>query len=325
MSTPSNTVPGSPVESQVTAPTVITASRRIYWSIRRELWENRSIYITPLAAAAVGMLAFLISLIGLPRSVRALADNGAMHQLVRNRHEMPFDAMLAMPYSHVAWLLLLTAFLVGTFYSLDALYGERRDRSILFWKSLPVSDLTTVLSKASVPLVVLPLLVFVITVPVHLIMLTLSTAVLIVNGAGAATLWAHLPLFQMELVLLYGLTVIALWHAPLYAWLLLVSGWARRTTFLWAVLPLLAVGVFERIAFRTSYFASLLHDRVGGFAAEAFAFKTPEGVPVDPHFIPLAQLTPGKFLSTPGLWLGLAFAAIFLAAAVRLRRYREPI
>jgi hypothetical protein len=62
-----------------------------------------------------------------------------------------------------------------------------------------------------------------------------------------------------------------------------------------------------------------------GFAPDAFAFHTPDGLPVDPHFIPVAALTPGRFLGTPGLWVGLVFAAIFLAAAVRLRRYREPI
>jgi ABC-2 type transport system permease protein len=229
-----------------------------------------------------------------------------------------------MPYGHLAWLLLPTAFIVGFCYSLDALHGERRDRSILFWKSLPVSDLTTVLSKASIPIVILPLLVFAIAVIVHLMMLLVSIAVLLLLG-GAATLWAHLPMFQMELVLLYGLVVVALWHAPLYAWLLLVSGWARRATFLWAVLPLLAIGVFEKIAFHTSHFADLLHNRLMGFAGDAFSFTTPDGSPVDLHFIPLSLLTPGKFLSTPGLWIGLIFAAIFLAAAVRLRRSREPI
>jgi ABC-2 type transport system permease protein len=133
-------------------------------------------------------------------------------------------------------------------------------------------------------------------------------------------------LFQMEWVLLYGLTVIALWHAPIYCWLLLVSGWAKRATFLWAVLPPLAIGVVEKIAFNTTYFITLLlKDRLFGFAAGAFDLTDKGGVPVDPHFIPLTQLTPGRFLSSPGLWIGLVFAAIFLAAAVRLRRYHEPI
>jgi ABC-2 type transport system permease protein len=283
--------------------------------VRRELWENRSIYVAPLAVAAVVLLGSAISLVGVPRSVRGVVALDLEIQ----------SAMLAHPYAHIAMLLVATGILVGIFYCLDALHGERRDRTILFWKSLPVSDLTTVLSKAIIPFVILPLIIFVTTVVLQFIMLLMSSAVLLATGAGVTTLWARLPLFQMQLVLLYGLIVLALWHAPIYAWLLLVSGWARRAAFLWAVLPLVAIGVFEWIAFHTSYFGSLMHDRVGGFAAHAFALRQPGSGPLDPHFIPLALIAPGKFLSTPGLWLGLAAAAIFLALAVRLRRYREPI
>jgi ABC-2 type transport system permease protein len=287
----------------------------MYWSVRRELWENRSIYVAPLAVAGVFLFGFLISTIHLPAKMRALSALDSAQQ--REAIAMPFDIAAAM--------LMLTQLLVGAFYCLDALHGERRDRSILFWKSLPVSDLTTVLSKASIPLVVLPLLVFAITVPLQVIMRLLATAVLLLGGGGASPLWTQLPLFQLELVLLYSLTVLSLWHAPLYGWLLLVSCWARRAPFLWAVLPPLVIGVFEKIAFHTSYFGSLLHVRLGGFAAAAFDLKDKNGVPVDAHFIPLAQLAPGRFLSSPGLWIGLAFAAACIAVAVRLRRYREPI
>jgi ABC-2 type transport system permease protein len=315
MNTESNAVPESPLGSQPIAPAALSTPRPFYWSVRRELWENRSIYLAPLAVAAVVLLGSVISLGGLPRSVRGVATLDPAMQ----------SGMLAHPYAHIAMLLLATGILVGVFYCLDALHGERRDRSILFWKSLPVSDLTTVLSKAIIPFLILPLIIFVITVVLQFIMLFMSSVVLLASGIGVTTLWTRLPLFQMQLVLLYGLIVLALWHAPIYAWLLLVSGWARRATFLWAVLPLVAIGVFERIAFRTSYFGSLMKDRLFGFAADAFAFHVPGNVPVDPHFIPLALLTPGKFLSSPGLWIGLIVAAAFLAAAVRLRRYREPI
>jgi ABC-2 type transport system permease protein len=314
MTTPSNAVPGS-LDSQRLASAALSPTRPLYWSIRRELWENRSIYIAPLGVAAVGLLGFLIGLMGVSHSKHAQAAPDAAHQQI----------MGAMPYAHAAWVLILTGFIVAVFYSLDALYGERRDRSILFWKSLPVSDLTIVIAKASIPLVVLPVVVFGVTVILHLIMLVLNTGVLLMSGRSVATMWSQLPLFQMDLVLFYGLTVMALWHAPLYGWLLLVSGWARRATFLWAVFPLLAIGLFERIAFRTSHFGSLLKNRLYGFAMDAFSFHTPDGTPIDPHFIPLAQITPGKFLSSTGLWVGLAFAAVFIAAAVRLRRYREPI
>jgi ABC-2 type transport system permease protein len=180
-----------------------------------------------------------------------------------------------------------------------------------------------VLSKASIPLIVLPLLVFVIAVIVQLIMLLLSGAVLLLSGASSATPWAP-PLFEMQLVLLYGLIVMLLWHAPIYCWMLLVSGWARRATFLWAVLPPLAIAALEYIAFHTSYLGSLLQNRLFGFTAGAFDLTDKAGVPIDAHFIPLAQLAPGRFLSSPGLWIGLIFAAICLAGAVRLRRYQGP-
>jgi ABC-2 type transport system permease protein len=315
MTTQSNAVPQHPLDAQEIAPAVISPTRPLYWSVRRELWENRSIYIAPLAVAAVYMLGFLISLFWLPRSLRGLE---ALHDAT------PQPIALAMPYSHAAMLIMMVGFLVGIFYSLDALHSERRERSILFWKSLPVSDLTTVLAKAIVPLAILPVLVFAITVTLQLIMLLVSAAVLLLSAAGAATPW-HPPLFEMELVLLYSLIVLALWHAPLYMWLLLVSGWPRRATFLWAVLPPMALAALEFIAFHTSYLGSLLQDRLYGFAAAAFDLKDKAGVSIDPHFIPLAQLAPGRFFSSPSLWIGLVVAAIFFHAAVRLRRYQGAL
>ncbi len=207
------------------------------------------------------------------------------------------------------------------FYCLDALHSERRDRSIQFWKSLPVSDLTTVLSKAIIPLVVLPLVAFAIIVCVHLIMVLETSVNLITHGMSPATTWAHVPFFQSWLVLLYGLVALALWHAPIYGWLLLVSGWARRATFLWAVLPLIAIQIFERITFGTSYFGSFLKHRIFGFAPDAFDFQGRTKPVIDS----LVQLTPGRYLSSAGLWIGLLVAAVFLGAAVRLRRYRGPL
>ena len=266
--------------------------------MRRELWENRSIYIAPLIVAAVQVFGFAISTIGLAERRRGvlLLDDPAQQR-----------AAIEMPYDMAAMMMIFTVFIVGVFYCLDALHGERRDRSILFWKSLPVSDLTTVLSKASIPLVVLPLIAFAIVVGVQLIMLLMSSAVLLAHGMSPATTWAHFPVSQNWLVLLYGLVAIALWHAPIYGWLLLVSGWARRATFLWAVLPLLAIGIFEKITFGTSYFASMLNDRLMGFAPHAFGFHGDSHPTIDS----LAQLTPGRYLSTPGLWIGLLFAAAF--------------
>src|SRR5712691_226897 len=218
-----------PVESERLAPEVVSETRPMYWSVRRELWENRSIYIAPLAVAVFVQFGFMISTIGMPGRRRAVLMLDPAQQ----------RATIGMPYDVAATMLIVTAMIVGAFYCLDALHGERRDRSILFWKSLPVSDLTTVLSKASIPLVVLPLFIFAIIVAAQLIILMLSTLVLLGSGPGLATLWTHVKFFQSTVALLYCLTAIALWHVPLYGWLLLVSGWARRATFLWAVVPFL--------------------------------------------------------------------------------------
>ena len=154
MSTPSNVLADLQSRSQAMAPVEISPVRRLVWSIRRELWENRSIYLAPLAVAALFLVGFFVALIRLPETVRAAS---ALAPLQRQE-------AIEQPYVIAAIMLMAIAMLVAVFYSLDALYGERRDRSILFWKSMPTSDLTTVLSKASIPILVLPLATFAVTV-----------------------------------------------------------------------------------------------------------------------------------------------------------------
>jgi ABC-2 type transport system permease protein len=307
MNPPSNSVLGS----QETPSAIMVSPRPMYWSIRRELWENRSIFLAPLIVAAIVLFATFISVIGLPRRIRALPtlDPVKLHAVVMK------------PFSMAPAPIMLVTFLVGLFYSLDALYGERRDRSILFWKSLPVSDRTTVLSKASIPLVVLPLIGLVLGLIVQYVLLLLSTVILGASGMSPATVWSEFRFFQGPLVMLYGMTVHVLWFAPIICWLLLISAWARRTPLLWAVLPPFAIMLLERMAFNGSYFARLLRYRVVGAMTEAFRADSKSHGPLDRF----AELDPGRFLSTPGLWLGLLLAAACLAAAVRLRRNREPI
>ena len=308
MNTPANTIPDSPLEPQAVAPAVISEAQRLYWSMRRELWENRSIYLAPLAVAAVFIFAFLIS------SIAGIWEG----PLRLDPAQSP--AKLAEPYAFVALLLMGATFIVSIFYCLDALQGERRDRSILFWKSLPVSDLTTVLAKASIPIVIIPLLTFAITVTTQTVMLLLSSAVVLAGGQSPAVLWSQVPLSQMSVMLLYHLvTGHALWYAPIYCWLLIVSAWARRAAFLWAALPLLAIGGIEKIAFSTSHFAHMLEYRITG-GSEAVG-STPDTLLLGP----ITHLAPSMFLSDPGLWIGLALATVFLAGAVWLRRCRGPI
>ena len=307
MNSPSNAMSESFDKQPI--PPAPSLTRPLYWSIRRELWEYRSVYLAPLAIAGVILLGFVFFLVALPHTMRSSMALDPAHQR---------DA-LAHPYNLAAGLIMGAAFIVSLFYSLDALYGERRDRSILFWKSLPVSDFTTVLSKASIPLLVLPAVAFAITAATEIIML-LSSAVVSASGLSVATLWNELQLFQTMFQLLYHLvTIHMLWYAPLYAWLLLISAWARRAPFLWAALPPFAIYIFEKTAFHTSHFAAFLDYRFSGGMEAVDSMQGSH--PMNPGM----HLTPGHFLTTPGLWFGLLFAAGFLFAAMRLRRYRGPI
>jgi ABC-2 type transport system permease protein len=285
------------------------ATRPIYWSIRRELWEHPSIYLAPLAVSALIVVASLISSIRLPgRLLSTGLDPVEQHEIIEG------------PYTFAALLLMFSTMVVGVFYCLDTFQGERRDRSTLFWKSMPVSDRTTVLAKAGIPLLVLPLVTFAVTVVTQAIMLLLGSVRLLASGQSPGVLWTQLSLFQMWVLLLYHLIAIhALWWAPLWGWLLLVSAWARRAALLWATLPLLAIGILERIAFDTSHFARLLGRRFAGGPASA----APTGGAMT--MSSMTPATPGQYLASPAFWLGLAICAAFIGGAVRLRRSREPI
>jgi len=311
MSPPSDLAPdaASP-EAPQAAPA--HAVRPFYWSVRREIWESRSLYVVPVIASGVVLIGFLLGLMAMAHSdnpLAALDPTGSQSDLWHG-------------YALAASIIILTTMIVGLFYSLGALNNERRDRSILFWKSLPVSDLTTVLAKASIPFVVLPVVAFAVTLATQIVMLLINTVAVATHGLSVAALWGGVPVFEKALVMLYGLTAVSLWFAPVWAWLLLVSGWAKRAPFLWAFLPPVALCVIEAIAFNTSHFAGLLGDRLTGGYGAAFTIQP---APLGVSHLDMADMDPLKFLTTPGLWGGLALAAGFLAAAVWQRRRKEAL
>ena len=307
MSLGSSTMSDLPLNVSASKPAVATARRPFYWSVRRELWENRSIYIAPLAVAGVILLGFPFSLIGFPGRFQHTQTLPLAKQVSEH----------AELYEFAAAMIMLGSLVVAVFYCLGALQAERRDRSILFWKSLPVSDLTTVLAKAAIPLAVLPAIAFVLVVVVRLTMLLVSSAVLAAYGTDPAPLWSAVEPLSSALALIYASVAMALWYAPIYGWLLLVSAWARRMAFLWALGPPFVLALFDAIAFHGFLFRHLLGYRLVGVEEVAF-------VPHSHSPLGLADLDPLRFLATPGLWFGLVFAAGCLAAAVWLRRRRAP-
>jgi ABC-2 type transport system permease protein len=282
-------------------PTLMTMA----WSVRRELWENRWVWAAPFAAGVIFLFAYLVSLLTLPERMSA-----ALSAPPEQRHEL-----IVQPYVLAAVLMIGTGVVVGVFYSLDALYSERRDRSVLFWRSLPVADVTAVLAKATIPIVILPLLTGLATILLHLLMLVLSSVTASLSGSGVGPLWREVAPWRLAPTLMYHVSTIhVFWYAPVFAWLLLASAWARRAPFLWAGLPILAIAVVERLAFGSSTFVAALKSRVTGNV----------DVEGSPHSTmgTLAHIRFGDFIRSTELWAGLLIAAVALVAAVHLRKRR---
>jgi len=256
------------------------------WLVRRELWENRAILLAPPAVGLLLAVGFLLSLmIGM--------NDGNV------------------PYRTTMGLIALGTGLVALSTALDALHGERRERTILFWKSLPVSDLATVLSKLALPVLVAPAVAFISIVATHLVMWAIA-AVLMTGPSGEG-----INLAAVWVVAAYTLVATTLWYVPLFAWLILISALARRMLFLWAAGIPIALNLAESAIFGTDYVAEVFKDRVVGVAGEAFA-SLPFAAPDD-----LSALNVLGFLSSPGLWLGLAAAAALVAGAAYARRVRQ--
>jgi ABC-2 type transport system permease protein len=309
MSTQFDDMLKSPSETGA-APARFVRTRPFYWSLRRELFEHRAIYLAPVAGAALALFGVVISSWKIPGRVTAAIANHA-----QGEH-------LMIPYSFVAMGVIVLSCIVGVLYSLDALHGERRDRSILFWKSLPVSDATTVLSKAAVALLVLPVVMFVVVFAGQLLALAWSSIVVLLSGQNPMDLWSRLDLFFMWFMLVYGFAFLALWYAPVVGWFLLVGGWAKRLPILWAIAPFIGGSIIERIAFNSQHFYRFWQHRLaGGFSQAFFTIKTGKPVPVDG----MADLDLSRSYGNPEMWLGLLVAALFIFAAIRLRRSRSPL
>ncbi len=282
-----------------------------YWSVRRELWENRATYLAPGIVAALLIVGSLLATLRFSRHGGEGAPLDPLQRL----------GLMEAPYGVAALAVVVTMLIVAVFYCLGALHNERRDRSILFWKSLPVSDTTAVLAKAAIPLAIMPVAAFVAIEVLQFAMFALNSITWMARGRELYLLWGQVPFLQMQAVVLYVLVVTALWFAPIYAWLLFVSGWARRAPFLWAFLPPLALALLERIAFNTSYIGDLIAYRLHGFKDAFSQGAGPLGIAARP----LTLLDPLGLLALPGLWSGLLVAAVLLGAAVWFRRRREPI
>ena len=318
----SNTTTDAVTRSSVSPPKAV---RPFFWSLRRELWEHRSLYLAPAVIALLLLFAALIAAFKLPESMAGFDTFAPQQQ----------QAIVMAPYALIALALILISMIVSLFYCLDALYGERRDRSALFWKSLPVSDWTTVLAKLSVPMLVVPVFLFALIAATQLVVVVGHVMLWSVRGLSVSNLLLQLPLIDMPVGVAYFLITLAIWYAPIYAWLLLVSAWAQRSPVVWAVVPWVAVVAVERVMLGTSYVGGWLRQRLFGNFDAAFTVRGTTAELLNRLQHPGADAAVSinygsdhrpdvlRFVSNPEVWIGLIVAAALIFATVWLRRRQE--
>lgn len=297
----------------------------MYWLLRRELWEHKALWLAPAITGLVVMAGLIwgyISLVSNPDFVTVFNREAIPQMQSQGMDNIAHGLTRAS-----AGLLYMVMLVVLYFYSLDCLYGERKDRSILFWRSLPVSDTMTVGSKLLVALLLAPIIVVVVGVGLEILHLILAAPILVLGTDLSFGDYAQ-PLSVLSALLgsLRDMWLVGIWFLPYFGWLFLVSAWARRAAFLWAVLPPLGLALLEWVALRSAEFLSLLgrhlsmpfqrleeqdfgiriHDQGGAAHIEGSSVETTG----------LAGLT------EPGFWIGLAIGITFLATAVAIRRYR---
>ncbi|MCH7501846.1 MAG: hypothetical protein IIA10_00650 [Proteobacteria bacterium] len=294
--------------------------------VRRELWEHRAIYIAPLVIALVMSLMSLtgqvtISAFGHEVDLAIIGASSAgeiERQAAITAILMVFTSIFALG----AWILMI-------FYSLDALYAERRDKSILFWRSLPVTDAETVISKLLTAVLVIPLTAFAFVVVTHLLNLILWSIWLSIQGGDAGhLLWSAAPLFDNWAATLIIAVAMPLWLSPLIGWFLFVSVFTRRSPLLIAFLPMFVVPMLEKMVSSTSLFWDAIFVRsvrpplFKGIDVSRIFDEDNFQIAADTASL-LAKIDLARFLSSPSMWLGLVVCGLFTTAAIYIRRYRD--
>lgn len=274
------------------------------WLIRREFWESRSIWMVPLVIGGLLMLGALFGRVDITLPMRA-------------GHAAGGPLLFAFG---IAFVLVMSIY--STWYLLDCLYADRKDRSLLFWKSLPVSDAETVLSKLATALLVIPAVYFVVAdITTLLIAFIVSVRA---RGVLGVSLW-HADLWlQLQAMWIYLIITLAIWYLPVAAWLMLISAWARSAVMLWSILPPLALYLAERWFVGSNIVGELIADRLFGYVPSAFNAQPGGMISPGPGSI-WDLMNPAGFFSSAATWAGAALGVALVFAVIQLRYRRTEV
>jgi ABC-2 type transport system permease protein len=281
------------------------------WLIRREFWEFRATWLIP---AAVGTMLVVAALFG--RIDMSAFDS---HLAVMNLGTIFLVALAVLFYTVMG--------IYSSWYLTDCLYNDRRDRSILFWKSLPVSDTQTVLSKLLMGVVVIPL---VFMLAADLTSLLMAFVISVRARSFNAVLWHPGTWFQVQVLWLYVIATTAIWYLPIVGWLMLVSAWAKRAVMLWSLLPPLVLYLIEKWFLNTHFVYNVLRDRLAGYPAVAYHGNEQwvnDNIS-DAATAPVSVwrfVNPSGFISSLDVWIGLAVGIALIVGTIQLRMRRSEI
>jgi ABC-2 type transport system permease protein len=282
--------------------------------VRRELWEHRALWVAP--AIVAGAFVVIVLFAG-ERSMFAGLDRGGPTGV-----DVPALSRLAgqMVMLLVSTVLGGTACIATFAYLLDCLYAERKDRSILFWKSLPVSDTQTVLAKLAVALVLVPLmasLLAVIAQPLVLAAANLRFEALRPVIGFESLLGGLKTLPKLYTVWLFGV----LWYAPFVTYLMLASVLSKRVPLMYAILPPGVLIMVEGLLLNSNNVVRFLGERFAPWIRDDWAWDV-EHSPTG-QVVGLGSPDWTALMQNQDLWLGLAAAAGMVYIVIRLRRYRD--
>ncbi|HUQ08952.1 MAG TPA: hypothetical protein VM146_01460, partial [Steroidobacteraceae bacterium] len=312
--------------------------------IRRELWEHRSLWIAPLVWVGILVVMFTWGTFQLEHdndfgefasaaSVEELRDlSDAKREEIQKALAYDNDrkqTVYAFSYLMIGALISGFMCIVVFFYLIDCLFTERRDRSILFWKSMPVSDTQVVLSKFITAMLVVPAGVILLSSVTQLLLLGIWNLRFAGSVVGMMTPdWDMLSWFHSVAIEAGFMLGGIMWYAPIAAYFLLLSVFVKRMVFLWAVVPLIAAPLLEFIFLRSSHVAEFIGQRFGGYAKELNIEPANIRMTHDGPDMPRVQDLydsfdmSGMFTSVEA-WMGIAAAAALLFVTVRIRRFRD--
>ncbi|WP_444994110.1 hypothetical protein [Aliikangiella sp. IMCC44359] len=295
--------------------------------VKREYWEHKgAIFYTP--AIMVAIFAGLLLVGALTGGNIQINDNdfvisNAAPEIIEQfstRSEEKREVAMKMFLRGFAVPFGLVLLVISLFYALGSLYDERKDRSILFWKSLPISDTSTVLSKFVAIVVLAPTFYFIAITVFQLFFMLYVTVVAWFSGNSGGIFWSSTNLFAVFFDTLSSLLVASIWLAPVWAWCMLMSAWAKKVPFLWATLPLLILVIAEGWVFGSTSFVTMLGEHIAkGFAIQNSFINTLS----ENNIQDISVFSVSDSLSSFDFWIGLAVAAVFLVAAIYTRRYKD--